>query len=563
MSLAMMSSILALALVTGDPQGNDPQARSLEGDVVLVAAAVHVGDGKVHRPGWVALSKGRVQAVGALQNGQLPASAPKGFQVIQLGDRELMPGMVDAVAYAGLLRGTGQNEETSEMTPSTRVSRALVAGHASFQDHLATGVTSMVVQPGTRNVMGGLACLVKTHGETRDGILVKDAVGLRFTLGMDPAAGNRASRRGGGPNMWSRRPLSRMSVVYMIRSEFERAISYRDRRAAGEKVAPDADLDLLVQAMKGEIQVFWHARSERDIRTAIRLAREFRIPNNVLLEAHEIDTVKDEVAALGAKVLMGPLYHPQYRGRSRGAFGAPFMATDGTLWPVRPKTEAEARFMVHQVEHEEGDDCTTCVVGQPCAIDCSDCGGLLARLDCQECGTGTDCGQHGTLGLPAMGDGFAEQAFAGTKDFGIEAANYDPDEESRSACLACCGLGFSPALPDENGWGEALSVNAMRDPELQSAFARGGSASGETLLDFARFAVRVGVAPDRALAMVTGEPARLLGLDDRVGRLSKGLDADLLILSGDPLAPTSAIETVLVGGRVAMDATGNWNSDKE
>ena len=72
--------------------------------------------------------------------------------------------------------------------------------------------------------------------------------------------------------------------------------------------------------------------------------------------------------------------------------------------------------------------------------------------------------------------------------------------------------------------------------------------SGEDLLMQARFAHRFGLPEDAALAAVTRVPARLLKLDDRVGSIAPGLDADLIALDGDPLEPSSAIQWVMVGG---------------
>lgn len=53
--------------------------------------------------------------------------------------------------------------------------------------------------------------------------------------------------------------------------------------------------------------------------------------------------------------------------------------------------------------------------------------------------------------------------------------------------------------------------------------------------------VRHGLPADVALAGVTRVPAKSLGVDDRVGSLSPGKDADLLLFSGDPLNPESRL----------------------
>ncbi len=62
-------------------------------------------------------------------------------------------------------------------------------------------------------------------------------------------------------------------------------------------------------------------------------------------------------------------------------------------------------------------------------------------------------------------------------------------------------------------------------------------------------AVREGLDRDAALRSLTIEPARILGLDDRVGALTAGRDADVVLWSGDPLDAMSRPLQVLVGGR--------------
>jgi len=74
--------------------------------------------------------------------------------------------------------------------------------------------------------------------------------------------------------------------------------------------------------------------------------------------------------------------------------------------------------------------------------------------------------------------------------------------------------------------------------------------SGGALLDQARFAVRYGLPADAALQAITRTPARLLGVDDRVGSLEAGHDADMIALNGDPLELTTSLKWVLVDGKL-------------
>ncbi|GAA3465631.1 amidohydrolase [Nonomuraea roseola] len=65
----------------------------------------------------------------------------------------------------------------------------------------------------------------------------------------------------------------------------------------------------------------------------------------------------------------------------------------------------------------------------------------------------------------------------------------------------------------------------------------------------ATLAVKEGLDRDTALRSITVNPARIMGLDDRVGSLRPGLDGDVVIWSGDPLDIMSRALRVFVDGR--------------
>jgi len=67
----------------------------------------------------------------------------------------------------------------------------------------------------------------------------------------------------------------------------------------------------------------------------------------------------------------------------------------------------------------------------------------------------------------------------------------------------------------------------------------------------AAFAVRGGASEKTALAALTITPARMLGLDKRIGSIEVGKDADILLLNGNPLDYRTYVETAIVNGRVA------------
>ncbi len=62
-----------------------------------------------------------------------------------------------------------------------------------------------------------------------------------------------------------------------------------------------------------------------------------------------------------------------------------------------------------------------------------------------------------------------------------------------------------------------------------------------------------GVSQDDALAMVTLNPAKQLGIDNRVGSIEVGKDADLVVFDKFPLSDFAKVEKVMIDGKVYFD----------
>jgi imidazolonepropionase-like amidohydrolase len=63
-------------------------------------------------------------------------------------------------------------------------------------------------------------------------------------------------------------------------------------------------------------------------------------------------------------------------------------------------------------------------------------------------------------------------------------------------------------------------------------------------------AVANGLGMEPALRAMTISAAKILGIDDKIGSLAKGKDADVVVFDGDPFEYTSHVEQVLVQGAV-------------
>ncbi len=66
----------------------------------------------------------------------------------------------------------------------------------------------------------------------------------------------------------------------------------------------------------------------------------------------------------------------------------------------------------------------------------------------------------------------------------------------------------------------------------------------------AGLAVKAGMDPFEALKAITINPAKHIGVADRVGSIEVGKDADFVLCEGDPLVSSTVIKTVLIDGCV-------------
>src|SRR5690606_18101560 len=65
--------------------------------------------------------------------------------------------------------------------------------------------------------------------------------------------------------------------------------------------------------------------------------------------------------------------------------------------------------------------------------------------------------------------------------------------------------------------------------------------------------LRTGINEEDALSLVTSRTAQVFGLQDRVGSLQPGLDADFVIWNGHPLSQFTKAEQTWIDGRKYFD----------
>lgn len=80
-----------------------------------------------------------------------------------------------------------------------------------------------------------------------------------------------------------------------------------------------------------------------------------------------------------------------------------------------------------------------------------------------------------------------------------------------------------------------------------------GVTDSRLFLRMAAFGVRAGMSREKALEALTLAGARMMDLEDRIGSLETGKDADFIILSGDPFSVYTQVEETWIDGKRVYD----------
>jgi imidazolonepropionase-like amidohydrolase len=248
--------------------------------------------------GVLVVAGGKIQAIGGAS---LPI--PDGAVVVDCSGKTITAGLVDA-SFRGGGNQNDLNEQSDEVTPHLRVLDSLDPEDRSFERARGAGVTTVHVMPGTRNVVGGLGCVVKTFGKDPASMVLKEDASLRIVMGAEPSMGNRAIRGGNVDSMYYRRPTTRMGVVWEVRKAFYDAKEALEQTLGAAPPPPSPGRDVLARVLQGKLTAYTTARSEQDIRTALRVASEFGY-QTVIDEAQDAYLVVDEIAAAKVTVLLG------------------------------------------------------------------------------------------------------------------------------------------------------------------------------------------------------------------------------------------------------------------
>jgi len=299
-----------------------------KGAVAITSATVMLGNGQRIEDGTVVFVDGKITAVGPAAK----VKVPQGAKVVDGTGKFVTPGLLDTHSHMGVyavphvIATADGNEMTDPTTPYVFSEHAFWPQDAAIRHAVAGGVTTIQVLPGSGNVIGGRATVLKLRPRL-------EARAMRFPgapFGLKMACGENPKRVYGQGK--KSQPMSRMGSIFKLRQAYIKARQYRfDQRAfdreyaewkkkydayqAGESGAKDpgkeprrADRDLgletLADVLDGKIKVHIHCYRADEMLQMLALGEELGFQVSSFHHAVEAYKIADVLAKHGVAASM-------------------------------------------------------------------------------------------------------------------------------------------------------------------------------------------------------------------------------------------------------------------
>ena len=322
--------------------------------IAITNAKIYTMAGPVIEKGTIVIRDGKIESVGA------NVTAPSGARVIDAAGKQVLPGFIDANCHIGLSEinqvtsTVDSSEGTDPVTPQMRVTDAFFPESFAIGVSRSNGVTAGIISPSDENVFTGMSALIEFSEKRIDEVVLKPVTALHVTMGEAP------KEKYGAAN---KIPSTRMGTAALLRQTFVKAKEYEEKwkrydqkkldKAAAERGAPERDfkLDSVLDVLNGKIPLVVSAHRVDDILTAIRIAGEFDIKKNLVIN-HGTNAYKiaDILAREKIPVILGPVTTQPDRMETLGANyeSAALLHKAGVLIAIQSNETHNARNLPYE-----------------------------------------------------------------------------------------------------------------------------------------------------------------------------------------------------------------------
>jgi imidazolonepropionase-like amidohydrolase len=333
-----------------------PQAWA-EGDtLVLRGGRVVTVSGEVIENGVLVVTGGRIAAVGR------DVPVPPGATSVDVSGRFVYPGLFDGLTNLGLteigsVRGSVDTTELGEVNPNAQTWVALNPHSELIPVTRAGGVSTALSIP-TGGLVSGQSAVIRLAGTTPGEMTVRPAAALHVVFPSGGPAPGEDAEEEREPKTLAERIKEKERVqrqsLERLASLLEEARAYsaaREAAEAGRAAAPkpDALLEALGPAARGQQPVVVRADAAEDIRAAVAFAEAQRL-RLVLAGGLEAWRVADLLRQKDVPVLLKVLRLPRKRS---DPYDAPFanaaiLHRAGVRFAIVTDDESNSRNLPHE-----------------------------------------------------------------------------------------------------------------------------------------------------------------------------------------------------------------------
>jgi len=163
--------------------------------------------------GTVLVKDGVIEAIGATRTLDVPAD----YEVLDLGEQWLAPGMIDLHSHVG---GTMDINDMVWLTnPGIRASTAVVPANPALKKAVAGGVTSVLFIPGSGTNIGGQGVLIRTSPDKYEDAEIRNPGSLKLAQAGNPERYGTVRGIGRSFMNWNTRNTFKRGLAYVKRMD--------------------------------------------------------------------------------------------------------------------------------------------------------------------------------------------------------------------------------------------------------------------------------------------------------------------------------------------------------
>lgn len=527
-----VGTMVEKTFISGEPA----YERETDSNILAVRCAkIITGEGDVLHDAVIIVANGKIKALGE------DLTIPYGARVLDLGESTMVPGFIDAYSSLGL---SGDGTEIPPGSADQLIADVIDPRDPLFRRALQAGLTTIMVSGRDDGPVSGRVTAIKLGAEDRSSMVLREIAGIRMVHdGIGPDAIKSVIDT-----------LERGRKYILAWEKYEKALAdFKAGKGKKPEVAQEQEEETPVE---DPLSGIWELEISGDIPAEVSVTLDLELDGSTVtgtmtmsmdgneMPAVEIQDGKFEgktltmsmlimgnqaefVATVEDDTMIGSLQAGPMTAEIQGRRVQTHAAGDSTAkddddsdQPTKPKIDESLEPIKALLEKR-----IPAVIRSDRAPAVK---ALIALFEKEQ--------------LPYI--------LHGVKD-----AIDTPEILGKQPPAVMLG----PELVRREGRKVINAAATLADRNVRLALVTGDTAGSSYLPLHVAHAIRYGMDPQAALRALTLGPAEMFMLDDRIGSLRRGKDADFVVFTGNPFEMTSRVLLVVSDGHIVVDQRSKEN----